>query len=304
MKKLTLLISLLFAQVTCAQTGLYTTDSNDRHAISEMKDILERITDEHPEKNIVFYVHGRTRNVEKELARIETLEKSYDVKVVLFSWNAWSSLLSRPTKNAQTASTSLNEAFKGIRDFKESNPEYFEHRKINLLCHSMGNLVLQNATMKYSNDDREPIFENYVSVGADVPLIGHKEWLSKFNLARNKNIFMNNRDIVLLLSYGLDLKARNPASYRLGLGFDNYPGKRDQIKEKLVKDATYIDLSGMLNTDHGYFLPKSSLLFGIFAKLTNGHKFDTSFVDKSLSKVKVKKENNIFYIIKKLAIKK
>lgn len=300
MKKLIIFLCVLYTNLALAEIGLYTSESLSSRPVNEMNEILERFVKENPEKNIVFYVHGRNHHVEKEWKKLQVMESTYNVKVVMLHWNAWSSMISRAVAGAEEAAGPLSEAFREIREFKESHMEFFESKKISLLCHSMGNLVLKNFTEKYLANNQynleAPLFENYLGVSADVPLKDHREWLSKFNLAKNKNIVMNNRDIVLLLSYTLDLTAKNPFQYRLGLGFDNYPGKKDQIKSKLVPDVTYIDLSGVLESQHGYFLPKTKVMKTIFSRLTNGEPFHIADDESSLLKVKLKSENNIVYI--------
>lgn len=300
MKKLILLILVCFSKVALAEVELYTSDSKNPHDISNMSAILEKFTREYPEKNILFYVHGRNHHLEKEWNKLSVMENSYNVKVVMLHWDAWSSFLSRAVKNAELAAGPLSLAFKEVRDFKAAHPDTFVDRKINLLCHSMGNLVLKNFTENFLDEDNfnadTPLFDSFMSVSADVPLKDHKIWLENFNLAENKNVVMNNRDIVLLLSYTLDLKDKNPYQYRLGLGMDNLPGKRDQIKDKLVPDATYIDLSGVLKSQHGYFLPKTPLMHNIFSKLINGAKFSMSQAESQLLDVKINTDNNIFYV--------
>jgi len=300
MKKLILLLCLIITNLAFAEIGLYTADSMTSYPVTDMTEILEKFTRESPDKNIVFYVHGRNHYVEKEWKKIRVMEDTYQVRVVMLHWNAWSSLVSRAVAGAEEAAEPLAEAFKEVRAFKESHVEFFEDHKITLLCHSMGNLVLKNFTEKYLQNNQYnlevPLFENYLGVSADVPLKDHREWLSRFNLAKNKTVVMNNRDIVLLLSYTLDLKEKKPFQYRLGLGFDNYPGKKDQIKSKLVPDVTYIDLSGVLESQHGYFLPKTPVMKTIFSRLTNGEPFHIDDSEKNYLKVKLKNENNIVYI--------
>lgn len=303
MKKILILSLVLFSHLTFAEIGLYTSESNTIRPVTDMGEILEKFTRESPDRNIVFYVHGRNHHVEREWNKLSLMENTYNIRVVMLHWDAWSSLLSRAVANAELTAEPLSLAFKEIRNFKESHRDFFSDHKISLLCHSMGNLVLKNFTEKYLNQSpynlEEPLFENYLGVSADVPLKDHREWLSKFNLAKNKNIIMNNRDIVLLLSYTLDLKDKNPFQYRLGLGFDNYPGKRDKIKEKLVPDVTYIDLSGVLESQHGYFLPKTNVTKTIFNQLSNGEPFRVDDEEKNMLKIKIKNENNIVYIKEK-----
>lgn len=300
MKTIILLLSLLISNLALAEIGLYTADSMTSYPVSDMSEILEKFTRENPDRNILFYVHGRNHHVEKEWNKLAVMENTYHIKVVMLHWDAWSSLLSRATANAEITAEPLGEAFKEIREFKDRHRDFFNEHKISLLCHSMGNLVLKNFVEKYLDGSEynleTPLFENFMGVSADVPLKDHRTWLSKFNLAKNKNIVMNNRDIVLLLSYTLDLKEKNPFQYRLGLGFDNYPGKKDQIKAKLVPDVTYIDLSGVLESQHGYFLPKTNVMKAIFSRLTNGEPFKIDDSEKHHLKVNLKNENNIVYV--------
>ncbi|MBP9682316.1 MAG: alpha/beta hydrolase [Bacteriovorax sp.] len=300
MKNLFFLMTVFFTQSLWAEAGLYTSDSKTPYQISEMNSILERITQENPERNILIYVHGRNRKIQKEWDKLSVLEETYKVKVIMFHWDAWSSVLTRAVGKAEAAADPLDETFKEIRLFKESHQDYFRDHKISLLCHSMGNLVLKFFTEKfllrseYSQED--PLFDNFMGVSPDVPLLDHRLWLSQFNLARKKFIMMNNRDSVLLMSYALDLKDKNPHGYRLGLAFDNAPGRRDQIKSKLVPDVSYIDLSAVLQSEHGYFMPKTTLMKTIFSKLTRGEKFDFSSMNKDNFKIKINTENNIFYV--------
>ena len=300
MKKLITIILILFTQLCFAEIALYTTENKTPHAVSEMTDILEKFLRENPEKNIVFYVHGRSHTMEKEWNKLPVLESKYNIKVVMLHWESWTSMLSRPVKHSEEAAPALAEAFQEIQKFRDSHQDTFETKKITLLCHSMGNLVLKNFVEQQlplalnSNLNDHPIFDNYVSAGADVPLIDHHKWLSQIKFAKKKYIMMNNRDIVLLFSYFLDLKVLDPNHYKLGLGFDNFQGKEDQIKEKLSIDTTYVDLSHTVKADHGYFVGRKPLTLNIFDHLLNGEVF---VIDpQALEKAKLTRENNIFYV--------
>lgn len=300
MKKIIICLLLLFSRLSFAEIGLYTSDSKASHQISEMSEMLEKMTRENPEKNILFYVHGRSHTLEKEWNKIPIIEDAYNVKVIMFHWDAWTSKFSRPVENADIAAEPLSDAFREIRDFKESHREFFTDRSISLLCHSMGNLVLKNFTEKFLNNDNynldSPLFENFMGVGADIPMVDHALWLTPFNLAKKKHILMNNRDIILLLSLTLDAKNGEAGPFKLGLGFDNIYGKKNNIKNKLVKDISYIDFSDVLGSEHGYYLPKTPLMHNVFSKLVNGRKFEINEEEKKLFKVKLKFEKNLIYV--------
>lgn len=299
MKILTLITILFFSTIIKAEIALYTADNNDPHDVSEMYQILENLHQNARDKNILFYVHGRKRNVEFEFERIDKIEKFYNVKVVMLHWDSYKTLLTRPVENAKKASVVLLKLFEDVKRFEENYKEELSDKSINLLCHSMGNLILRNTIelMEEKHVEQTKIFDNFISIGADVPLNDHQQWLKNMNLARQPYIMMNNRDIVLLFSYLLDLKDRRPLTYKLGLGFDNFPSKKQNVKSMVVPTVKYIDLSDVLISDHGYFVSKDKIMQNIFNKLINGKDFVSPNKKDDNFKVKTDKEKeNIFYI--------
>lgn len=284
-----------------ATIELYTVaDGNRPRPVTDMYSILEEFRDNYSDKNILFYVHGRKRLVQKEIERIRNIESFYGLKVVMLHWDSYQTLVTRPVENAKIASDSLHESFEAIRRFRDDNPDYFTNHALNLLCHSMGNLVLKYTVEKYylNANTEDKIFTNFVSSGADVPLKDHGEWLSQFKLAEQNFIMLNSQDLVLLMSYSLDVRIHNPFTYRLGLGFDNIVGLKDHIMKKLVPTTKYIDLSRMLATDHGYFLSKNKIMKYIFDTLLNGQDFtlEKSSFPKKMNLSQHKSKKNIYYV--------
>lgn len=299
------LTAFLFTFLICspgwATIELYTVaDGNRPRPVTDMYSILEEFRDNYNDKNILFYVHGRKRLVQDEIERIRNIESFYGLKVVMLHWDSYQTLITRPVENAKIASDSLYESFETIRRFKDDNPDYFTNHVLNLLCHSMGNLVLKYTVEKYyRNANREDkIFTNFVSTGADVPLKDHNEWLTQFKLAEQNFIMMNCQDLVLLMSYSIDLRIHNPFTYRLGLGFDNIVGLKDHIMKKLVPSAKYIDLSRVLAVDHGYFLSKQKIMKYIFGSLLNGQDFtlDKDSFPKKMNLSQHKSKKNVYYV--------
>ncbi len=299
-----LLLQFLITTQIWGSVELYTIESNNPRPISDLYSILEYYNSKYADQNILFYVHGRKRELIDELVKIPKLEKNYGVKVIMFHWDSYDTLITRPVKNAEIASESLMESFEIIKKFREDHP--LLNKKINLLCHSMGNLILKFLVEKnymnkeYSEREIEDLklFDTFVSVGADVPMNSHMDWLSSFHLAGANYIMMNNRDTVLLLSYILDLTHKRPMTYRLGLGFDNFPSRKQDVKKRTVKHFNYIDLSEILVGDHGYYLGKNPIMRVIFNKLFNGadlvnHSLKSE-TDYYLKQDKV--EKNIYYV--------
>jgi hypothetical protein len=277
-----------------AEISLYIKGDQEGRPINEMYSLLSKFKDEYPDKNIVYYVHGRNKDVASEITTINKMEEAYNVKVVMLHWDAYSTLLSRPVGNAHITAPALYETLKDLERFEEDNQDYVKSHSIAFLCHSMGNLVLQFMMEDYylKNEPQSKLFSNFVSVAADIPMKDHQEWLEQFHFAKSKYILMNNHDAVLLLSYALDLTEKNYFDFRLGLGFSKYPGNKDEAKGKIDFESKYIDLSPVLGSEHGYHHhTEIPVIKNFFTRLLNGKEYQD--VSKSNSKNK-----NIFTVSK------
>lgn len=300
---LAIIFTLTFVPVMSAEyvdgIGLFTKEEFQLKPTKDTTEILEQFQKESPEKNIIIYVHGRGKKTKKEWANLGFMEKEFNAKILMFHWQSWGgSAWARPTEAAAEAAIDLAEVLKQIKTYKESNPEVFTNKKITFLTHSMGNVVFKEYIQKFYKKGElndvagKPLFDSFVSTGADVGLTDHKEWFSKIDFAQKKFVTINNRDIVLTLSYLLDLKALKPKYYKLGLGFRNLRITKKMMGDLTLSDVKYIDLSKSLKSDHRYFEPETKLLTSVFKPLLNGEDFNP----KSLG-VKYKNVNrNMFYI--------
>ena len=286
-------LSTVFAD-TCT---LYTRDRFSPHDIGEMSSILDSFHETDPNKNIIFYVHGRKKNIIDEWKDLANIEDTYKVKIVMFHWAAWTSMLIRPVKSAEDSASELGQALKEISDYKVSHTEKFQNKKIIFLSHSMGNVVLRYYLLNYYNDgdlgteNGKELFYNYVSTSADVPMMEHKEWLSKINFAHNRYVTFNNKDIVLNLSNLLNVLHADIFSFKLGLGFDTFSWRNFFIENIIDQNSTYIDFSEILKAEHRYFQKNKLLLNIIFDPLFNGQTFNP--LAKGLNVVKKK---GIYYL--------
>ncbi len=306
MKKLILCLSILLlnnlafaASDIDKEVALYIKDKMLPIKVEKMDQILERFHQESPTKNIVFFLHGRARHVEEEWKTLPTLENSYNARVVMFRWPAWSSLITRPVDRALESADEFAEALQGIKRYKEANPDIFHNKKITLLVHSMGHIVMREFVENFHESELnggngEKLLDNYVSVGADIGMNDHAAWMSRIDFVQKKFITMNNKDYMLILSYILDLKDRNPYLFKLGLGFNTTIMKKEKIKKILDPDATYIDLSQSLGGDHRYFESKKSFMINLFRPLLNGGDFNPMNI-----KAKVKLDKGIYYVYTK-----
>lgn len=276
-----------------AKVELYLSNEFKGYEPEEALQLLEKIEQESPDKNILLYIHGRNREVADEWKSLKILEKTYNVRILMFDWPAWSSLMSRPVKKAEAASLDLISVLNAFKEFKNN---YRPEKKISLLTHSMGNIVFSHFMQNHyaadlHTDDGQPLFENYISNAADLAMKGHTKWLSKIDFVKRRYVLMNNRDIVLLLSYMLDIKERIPFFYKLGLGFQNLPFSGKKIESMLDKNSTYIDFSHTLKSEHRYFENKSKIITDVLFQLINGETFGQI----KSGKIKIKDSINFVY---------
>jgi hypothetical protein len=279
------------------EIGIYTKDEFVLRRPAQTAEIIDQFNKEAPEKNIIIYVHGRGRAIDEKWETLKGLEDTYNAKMIMFHWQSWTSMTVRPTDKAAASADELAEVFKQIKEYKEANPEIFQHKKISLLTHSMGNVVLRDFVEKHYKHDLNdstgrPLFNSWVSVGADEGLTDHKSWVGAIDFAEKKYITMNDGDLVLRLSYMLDIKSFKPQYYKLGLGFRDLHLTKKTIAKYTSPDTTYIDLSKSLGKDHRYFESETVLMFKVFNPILNGNDFKPQLLG-----VKYKEFNgNMFYI--------
>lgn len=273
--------TLALAQIDLDARGLITSEKYELKEISAFQDILHQFYNESPDRNIVLFIHGRDEEPSKEFRLLSTLEDRYHVKMIMLRWPSWTNFFSRPVKNAQDTSEELSDIFWQLKDYKETNPNEFNHRKVSVIFYSMGNIVLETFakynTDSFNSDDGEKLFSNLSLISADVGLYNHKEWLNRVDFAENKYVFMNHSDIVLNSSKILD-----PRYHRLGLGFNALRRLINDEKEFLADNVNYVDLSGLLLTQHAYYSSSNKKLVEVFAPIFQGDYLDLTRVSASV----------------------
>lgn len=142
MKTILMLFILLISNFAFGEIALYTSDSLTPKKTNEISTIIGNFSKSDSQKNILFYVHGRSKTLEKEWANIQEVERVYNLKVIMLHWDSWNYMLARPVGNAKNAAETLKDSIFEIAKLKDEHSEYFENKKIFLLCHSMGNIPL------------------------------------------------------------------------------------------------------------------------------------------------------------------
>ena len=261
--------------------------------VSDIKPVLNGYLKDYPDKDILFYIHGRSRTLEKEIRRSAQIEKIHGLKVLMMHWDSWSSTITRPTDHAENSGDELRDAINEIREFKEENHEIFQHKKIFILFHSMGNLILKSYVENFYDDTlNSKLFDATIMNAPDAPYRNHKDWLSKVHLSENQYILMNKNDAVLNASKLLDIRRDNLFDDRIGLGIKFY----FHSNKILANNVLYFDITRASGFAHAHFVSRNPEVFKILRYIfTQKNKTNTQ---KLLAKNNEPVKLNPFFVIK------
>lgn len=187
-----------------------------------LKGEMEKVQD------VLIYIHGYNVSWDEAVGSALALQhmlnrnRSADdkkVMVVLFSWPSNGSMMpvaayKSDRSDAQDSAQAVGRAFLKLRDFlaqvqKEAADSSMHPcgQQIHLLCHSMGNYVMQNALGKikdHSAGNRMPvIFQNIFLCAADVDddvLEDDGPMASLHELGRHISIYFNQADLGMYIS--------------------------------------------------------------------------------------------------------
>lgn len=263
MKTITLLFLMLFSNIAFSEIALYTSDSLSPKKTEEILQVINNFSKNSPKKNILFYVHGRSKTLEKEWSNIQEIEKVFNLKVIMLHWDSWNYMLSRPVGNAKNAGQMLNDSILELDKIKKTHPELFQNKKLFLLCHSMGNITFKTFIEKFqiASLDKQ-LFDSIILSGADAPFTKHYKWLSNVAFSPKISVVMNENDNVLLASSVHDYVTMNLKDDRLGLGFglDNLLF----FNKNTAANAIYYDLTKVSGGEHRHYLSSRVEVRGLF----------------------------------------
>jgi esterase/lipase superfamily enzyme len=203
---------------------------------------------------LVLFVHGRGKEPEKSLLggtftkgmAVLKIERGYGTKVLMFNWDSafnGFNVFDRevPLSHTEAGAQALGRVLSQVAEFWSAVPGA---RKMALLVHSMGSIVVQKAVQKGYWPEQPGLFSRVIFSQPDADDTGHAEWLDV--LAQKESVFvtLNEDDHVLRRS----TDARPTGSHALGLGTD----------EPLARNAKYVDLTcmgqlGQKDEDHEVF---------------------------------------------------
>lgn len=225
-----------------ADYPLYTSDA-EKFKFTEVAKALDKVFA--ADLPVVLFIHGRGNEPQKSLIggtfvegnAVKKLEEQYKIKVLLFNWNSKAASMydrSAPLSHMTEAADSLKKVLTEFENYfnRPENKNKKTAKKITLLVHSMGSIVLQTYVQKNAPlEKNQALFSQILLTSPDAANIQHAEWLSKISEVENVFISINKNDDVLEKS----TDGRKAAEKALGL----HPVQPYSVK------TTYLDLTGL-----------------------------------------------------------
>ncbi len=225
-------------------------------------------------QDILVFIHGFNSDLETSMQTLADLHRKYVepedspiCHLVLFSWPAKKKLLKYRADefDAKQSGFALARSMASLREYfkqklvKEREP--LCEQKIHLLCHSMGNRVLENMIIGISeiNIPMVNIFGEIILVGADIDydaLESPKPMYRLIDLGQRIHLYFHNKDLAL----GVSETTKN-AFNRLG----RWGAKKN---DQLPDDVYECDVSDIRDDEetlheakhHWYFINSDSVV--------------------------------------------
>jgi len=233
------------------------------------------------QEDILVFVHGFRNDLETALETLAELHKKYVEpehspveKIVLFTWPAKKKMLKYRSDayDAEQSGFALARSMGSLREFfrekfvNEKKPGCDQN--IHLMCHSMGNRVLQSMITSIESMDLPitNIFGQIVLVAADVDYDAMQEPKALYktiDLGSRVHIYYNNKDFALEIS-----ETTKNSFNRLGRwGAKKTDRLPDDVYESDVTET--MDTKGISNriTNHSYFIASEDVVQDIIEVL-------------------------------------
>ncbi|KXX71704.1 alpha/beta hydrolase [Flammeovirga sp. SJP92] len=195
--------------------------------------------------NLVVHVHGFGQDFNATLRSGITLQKNYDINLILFdvptetvSFNIFSEF--KRSKRYFENSTRNFDDF--LDDYEVASEYYNVNEKPILFMHSLGNHLLEEyiQSEEYQYNKKLAVFENILINAPAVKKKNHADWIEKIDEDINIYITVNKKDFTLKGAEFLTMTRQLGSS---------------KIKNKhLASNATYFTFHTLVGNEHNYFI--------------------------------------------------
>jgi esterase/lipase superfamily enzyme len=222
--------------------------------------------------NALFFVHGFNTAFSDALEIADTIERIYNIEIVLFTWpsNGGGTIegLASYQDDKRDAALSIGALDRCLEKLVGYFVKYAEQackRKFSLAMHSMGNYLFKRLLSSSIYQGETLLFDNIVMLSADVNNHDHAEWVDRVRFRNRLFITINEDDAALSASKALP---GDEQEARLGHWTRNLK----------ARNATYLDFTDAaeIEAHHNYFTDDSALentrIKELFSQAFNGRK--------------------------------
>ncbi len=217
-------------------------------------------------ENVIVFVHGRSCGGGGEPTKsmssvVPELETDYAAGVLMFFWPGSDDgcPLGFPEDRARASGPALRAMIARTAAWASSHPTQAAKVKLELLTHSLGNIVLE-AALAQPTGAPPGLFSSAVLNSSAAALAGHATWLSNLDFASRAYVTVNGGDNILLA-------ATAGRGARLG---------RDLGSEALSGRAAYVDFTAS-DVNHQYYVvsgQKGASMKGFYQDALRGRVYD------------------------------
>lgn len=187
-------------------------EANGEEAIvkAEFDELVKKCTSR--KKHCLFLIHGYNTTFSHALETAHTLEQSYGLEVVLFTWPSRPGGLNlleylRARNDARNSFNVLNYFFnkyssqiKELARLGSAQDVNCYPLTVNLLIHSLGGYLFENYIRNIgSKPESKLMFDNIILLQADVFNSKHRKWVENISARQRVYITLNENDRALIL---------------------------------------------------------------------------------------------------------
>nr|WP_319492427.1 alpha/beta hydrolase [uncultured Desulfobacter sp.] len=218
--------------------------------MSVLDKTIKEINADDTRNNLILFVHGRGNHPAKAFKKknrlLSNLESDYSSKVIMFHWPSWEGPFGVPEDKARAAAANLNRIFEDLKSYTFKNKEAVKNIRFTLLCHSMGSIVLEEATKIANNSTKTNLFDTIVVTASASRAMDSAKWIDRINVSQDIYITINRKDPVLT---GLEKKIKSKV---IGKSI----AEKNGVEFPLSQNAKYIDVTES-SLGHRYYLHKN-----------------------------------------------
>ncbi|MBN1413621.1 MAG: alpha/beta hydrolase [Bacteroidales bacterium] len=191
--------------------------------------------------DILLFIEGHGKTLPMTLNRAKQVQSRYHVSMVVFDWPSRHSNFNLSLSRVRRCGDNFYNLLLQIREYRKQSMT--ENLHFSILAHSLGNYFLSNLVVCGDAQYLKDVFiDNMIMNAAAIRTREHGDVLSQLDFQKRIYITFNKYDWIL----------RGAHMLTAGKMLGNVP------MQPLVKNACYLDFTGIVGKEHSYYYGKHS----------------------------------------------